>query len=387
MNLLYISHTNCPGGATTALVSIVKGMINKGHNVYVVVNKHDGPLVSMLEETDATILRAPLSETIYEKKTHPLKWVKRMLFRIYGWKKSSVIIREYIKEYNIDIVHTNVGPLNIALRQCQYVGIPHVWHHREFFDKCDGVPFFPNNNRFYEIIKERGNYNICITKQIRDYLNLDQKTPVIYDGVFFKSELEKDKLTIKDNYILFVGRFEYNKGIDSLISVWGDFHKKHPDFKLRIAGAVNPDSSCYKECVSLIEKYRICDSVELLGHRTDVYSLMASARALVVTSYFEGFGFITVEGMLNKTLTICRDTTGSKEQLDNGLLWTGGEIGLRFNNESELLDCLNKAVEYDFSDYIDRAYSAISNYTIEENVNQIESYYKRILRDYYRRTS
>lgn len=382
MNILYITHTNCSGGANIALLSIIRGMISKGHKVYVVVKPQYGPLISMLEETDAIILRAPLSETVYERKASPLKWVKRMLYRIYGWHKSSVLIGKYINEYNIDIVHTNVGPLNIALRQCIRAGVPHVWHHREYFDKCDGVPFYPNNKRFYKIIKEEGNYNICITKQIRDYLDLYNDTPVIYDGVFHEFELKRSKPSSKENYILFVGRFEENKGLDSLLNIWHAFHKKHPELKLKIAGAINPDSDYYKKCLSIIRNNEICDSVELLGHRNDVYALMASAKALVVTSHFEGFGFITVEAMLNNTLTICRDVTGSKEQLDNGLLWTGGEIGLRFKTDTELLDCLNKAVSGDYSDYVMRAHQAISHYTIEENVDQIESYYKQILTEY-----
>ena len=110
---------------------------------------------------------------------------------------------------------------------------------------------------------------------------------------------------------------------------------------------------------------------------------MALAKALVVTSHFEGFGFITVEAMLNKTLTICRDVTGPKEQLDNGIKWTGGEIGLRFITDNELLDCLEKAVTEDYSDYIMRAHQAISHYTIEKNVEQIETYYEQIISECY----
>lgn len=379
MNILYISHTNYPGGATSALVSIVKGMINKGHKVYVVVNNHDGPLTFMLGETDATILRAPLSDTVYERKTSVIRWLKRMFFRICDWQKSGKLIRKYISDYNIDIVHTNVGPLNIALRQCKRVGVPHVWHHREYFDKCDGTSFFPNNEIFYKIIKEKGNYNICITKQIRDYLHLGENTPVIFDGVFNQSELNCKRVCAKENYILFVGRIEENKGVDSLLYVWNAFHRKHTDYKLKIAGSIDSSSSYYKRCISIISSNNISDSVELLGHRTDVYALMASAKALVVTSLYEGFGFITVEGMLNKTLTICRNTSGTKEQLDNGHIWTGGEIGLRFNNNDELLECLYKAVEEDCSDYIMRATQAISHYTTEENIERIESYYRQIV--------
>ena len=68
----------------------------------------------------------------------------------------------------------------------------------------------------------------------------------------------------------------------------------------------------------------MCDNVKFLGIRKDIYSLMKNAMALVVSSPSEGFGFITVEAMLNGCLVIGRNTAGTKEAGESwDTLWAG----------------------------------------------------------------
>lgn len=379
MNILYISNTTYQGGATIALYNIVKSMVHKGHNAYVVSNNGPGPLNKYMREAGATILYAPVSDTVYERPRGLFKTVWRFYRKAYGWHKCRQLINKYLQEYSIDIVHTNVGPLNLALNACIKHSIPHVWHQREYFDKCDGVPFFPFNRYFYHLINKRGNFNICITEQIKNYLKLSDNAVVVYDGVYSEKLLCLPEHQEKDNIILFVGRFEENKGLKTLLSVWSRFVKVHSDYKLLIAGHYSETTSYYKDCRKIIESNAIESSVEILGNRNDVYDLMKRSKALVVTSLYEGFGFITVEGMLNNTVVIGRDTTGTHEQFENGIKWTGGEIGLRFSTEDQLLNCLFEAVTKDLTEMKKRAKVAIKNYTIENNADTIETVYCRLL--------
>lgn len=72
----------------------------------------------------------------------------------------------------------------------------------------------------------------------------------------------------------------------------------------------------------------------------DINNLAYEAAVTVVPSHFEGLGRILPEAMANGSLCIARNTTGSKEQLDNGISLVGREIGLRFDSVSELTDHL-----------------------------------------------
>ena len=109
---------------------------------------------------------------------------------------------------------------------------------------------------------------------------------------------------------------------------------------------------------------------------------MRGALALVVPSRFEGFGFITVEAMLNGCLVIGNNTAGTKEQFDIGKRQTGSEIGLRYDNAFELQVLMNRALEEDFREMKENARRVVlQNYTIEKNAEDILCLYKKILLD------
>ena len=132
MNILYVAHTRDGSGARVALENMARGMISKGHSVFVVAPTRDCILSDNMRNIGATVLVAPVSMTVYPRTRNPLSWIVRLLCSIICWKKSKRIISEAIVNNKIDIVHTNVGPMNIAPPICRKLGIPHVWHIREF---------------------------------------------------------------------------------------------------------------------------------------------------------------------------------------------------------------------------------------------------------------
>jgi hypothetical protein len=87
--------------------------------------------------------------------------------------------------------------------------------------------------------------------------------------------------------------------------------------------------------------------------------------------------------MFNGCLAIGRDTGGTKEQMDNGVDFTGKEIALRFKTEdqlaSHLLEISRQPIEY-YHEMIQRAFSTVNHfYSSESNTNQIMSLYDSIL--------
>ena len=109
---------------------------------------------------------------------------------------------------------------------------------------------------------------------------------------------------------------------------------------------------------------------------------MLYSQAVLVPSVLEGFGFITVEAMLNRTLVIGRNTGGTKEQFDNGVKLSGKEIALRCESIDEMAMhmayvCSNGQLYY--ADMIDRAEKVVREmYSIENNANQIIEIYKQV---------
>ena len=147
-----------------------------------------------------------------------------------------------------------------------------------------------------------------------------------------------------------------------------------------IVGAFQ-DVNYYNECCKLVEVNAAQSFVKFLGRRNDVYELMAQSEMLIVPSIFEGFGFITAEGMANGCVVLGRNTAGTKEQFDVGLKMTGREIGFRFTTEADLVQCMEKVSKTDCSGMLKAAKKVVlSNYTQGIHAQKVMDYYKKILK-------
>lgn len=114
-----------------------------------------------------------------------------------------------------------------------------------------------------------------------------------------------------------------------------------------------------------------------------VKTLMHKALALVVASKAEAFGRVTAEAMFAGCLVIGRNTAGTKEQFDNGLLFSQREIGLRFSSINELASLFNQIMENGVVTYfpmIKAAQDTVAHlYSEEQYVSAIYDFYKYVL--------
>ena len=385
MRILYITHTKDGSGARMALVNMAKGLIDKGHVVYVITPAKDCLVSNSMREIGANVLVAPVCSTVYPKTNNFFKWIVLLVISLFKWIMAKNRIKRAIINYDIDIVHTNVGPLNLAPSVCRRLKIPHVWHIREFQDLMK-INFYPTSSKFKKEIYKYGNYNIAITNSVFQHYSLRNNFDrVIYDGVFpAKVSLQSiQPYSQRGKVILYVGRIERTKGTIDLITAFFSFLKKHEGWSLRVVGSYIEEDAYYQECKRVIAENGRNDVVSFWGKRSDVYDLMKQAKILVVPSLYEGFGFVTAEGMANGCLVIGRNVGGIKEQFDNGKKYTGKEIALRFETQEELLEQLNNAVENDYHEMIERGrYTAVELYSLERTSEQVEKYYKWIINNY-----
>ena len=384
MRILYITHSNIWGGANVALFNIIKAMQERGHKCYVLTDSNPGPFIEKLNEIGCHYYQYKLYLTIYPQINQNLKWlrfIKRLPIHVLGFYRQRKYAGKLIEKLKPDLVHTNVGPFSIAIRTCIEIGIPHVWHIREYQDKDFKMHFFPTQNRFQADIHREGNWNIAITKGVFEHHHLrDGIDRVIYDGVFSNKILGSIQASPKENFFLFVGRIDEAKSPYDAIRVFCDFHKLYPHYKFLLAGSYKEDSQYKLKCDHFINENGLSKHVFFLGERKNVYQLMSKACALRVPSKFEGFGFITAEAMLNNCIVIGRNTGGTKEQFDVGLKETGAEIGLRFMSDDELLDSLIYVVKNDTSKMRAIAKDVVlKHYSIEKHIESLLSLYNTII--------
>ena len=242
--------------------------------------------------------------------------------------------------------------------------------------------YFRGKRKFEKMLRTENNYNIAITKGVFNHFSLRPGLDrVIYDGVFEKSQI-RNVVDGERFFFLFVGRIEEAKGVIELLEAFSLYCEKKKDATLLLAGA-NFDDFYYKKCINFINSHKLTNNVDFLGERSDVYDLMSKSIATIVPSRSEGFGFITVEAMLNGSIVIGKDVSGTKEQFDNGLEKCGNEIGIRYLTKEELVQALIYVESTDLSEMRKRAREVVLElYPAEKHVSLVREYYEFIIEDY-----
>jgi len=113
-------------------------------------------------------------------------------------------------------------------------------------------------------------------------------------------EIVKNKLNIKNNYILYLGTIEPRKNVDLLIKAYEECkHKYNVNCNLVLAGGLGWK---YKNTLQLIKKSEYRKNIVLTGYisNEDKYHLYRCAEMLVYPSVYEGFGIPILEAFSMK---------------------------------------------------------------------------------------
>lgn len=377
MKILFLLHSSGKSeGSSIAAISILNQLQKRGYELHIVCPEQGqivdifrdlGMSVSIIRYHTALYPKVPTLKSIF---SWPIRFISQILLNI----RAEVLLTRLVKIIHPDIIHTNVGVLRVGYYVSKRLNIPHVWHIRECYNS------FPTLS-FQKKLFAKNRYNIAITKSVKEFFELSERnTEIIYDGVFSQDYLPKTKN--KKNYFLFVGRVIRLKGADWAVDAFLKVADVFPDVELWLAG--NDTQPFAHELKQKIKQSPHVDRVCFLGQRSDIYDLMAQALAVLVPSEYEGFGFTTVEAMINNTLVIGRDTGGTKEQFDNGLHVVGDEIALRCNTVDDMAKHMLNVCDYSQKDYeciIQSAQYVVRQlYTIENSVTKIENIYKYLTR-------
>lgn len=383
IKVLYVSHTSSMHGSGIALLNILKELEPYAIDPIVVLPKY-GTFCIELNKLGIEYKYVSLYPQIYPR----LKLLRdfilffpRLSRLIFNNVRSRIQLGKIIKEITPDIIHTNTGVIHVAHFVAKKYKIPHVWHIREYQDLHFGWTPFPSKRNFLTLLQHKNNQIITITKDIFNHHQLNESNAcVIYDGVIKYGGIP-EIIYEKEKYFLFVGRLEKGKGIEDVIQAFGKIAKQYPAHKFLIAGDGASEYTIYLN--NMVSDMTLTRQIIFLGFRTDIYDLMSKALGLIVASRSEGFGFITVEAMFNGCLVIGKNTGGTKEQFDNGLMLTGEEIALRYETEEDLIGCMCCILDngtHKYSQMISQAQETVNKlYSTKNNVEKVYKLYRTIL--------
>ena len=384
MNVAYILHSTEPtDGASKAFLSMMEGLRTCGVCPFAVV-PDEGAVTQLLRKAGVPVLVVNFRASAYPYRntaSQRLWFLPRLLARMFVNQQATKAVKHFLLQNKIDLVHTNSGIVRIGFDAAQKASIPHIYHIREY-SRLIGIRYFPREAAFRQQLKAPGSYSICITKALQSHYGQSGKATsrVIYDGVFNAKEVMP---TVADKqYFLFAGRIHPAKGLDQLLQAFKLYADSTPaPLHLKVAGGWS-DADYHRCQQQFIEDNGLTALVELLGNRTDLPELMSQARALIVSTPFEGFGFCMPEAQQQGCLVIARNTSGTKEQLDNALEMTGQEIALRYDTTEQLAERLKEVANRPISDYdgyTRKAFEVVNQlYTKERHVREVWQFYRDI---------
>lgn len=380
MKILYLAHSGRIQGSGKALVNIIGGMLARGAEA-VAVLPEKGELYDMLARRGVTCYTRICYNEIYPRCDcfrDVVLYLPRLIRTLLANKRAEKNLSRIVERERPDVIHTNTGVIRFGGRVAARYRIPHVWHIREFQTIEYGFRPFGGKAALVEVFSAKNNRCVAITQSIFDYFGLSSpKDRVIYDGVFSRHADLPVQRAPREKYFLFVGALEKGKGIYDALDAFDAVYEVYPDYELWLAG---------KDFINIraeIAKRPSGAKIKYLGFRDDVLGLMSGAAALLVTSLNEGFGFITAEAMLSRCLVIGRNNTGTREQFDNGVARTGGQIGIRFDTLEELKEKMLYVCQSDaaaFDEIKDRALrTVIGLYSTQTNTELLSQLYNRII--------
>ncbi len=380
MKVLTIVHNTVCSGASKSLLNLIKGLKIKQVDVRVIV-PDTGDLCRDLEKENIMYYTVPFVFSAYpnvESFVDFLKFIPRIVKCLLWNIRAVFCINPIVRKYKPDIIHTNVSVINVGYIVAKLNNIKHVWHIREYGDIDFNIKPFPSKKVKQNRLSNKS-YTISITKDLANYFNLKDKHRTIYNGVVNNDITPID--FIKEQVFIYVGWLTNNKGIPLIITSFAEFYKKNPDYKLYLIG--EGEATYISHIKSIVSENNLSESIHFLGYREDVNSYMHSAKALIVASKREGFGRITAEAMSNGCLVIGMNTGGTKEQFDNGREMIGNEIGIRFNNEEELIEAMDKTAQMEDDRYnqiiSDAQYVVHKLYSKGSNIDKTYNFFFEIL--------
>lgn len=147
-----------------------------------------------------------------------------------------------------------------------------------------------------------------------------------------------EKAKLHNKKIITVGRLEYQKGYDNLISIFRAIHERHPDWTMDIYG----EGSLRDALQHQIDGAGLSGAVKLCGVTKDIDSKLKESSIFVMSSRFEGFGMVLVEALSRGVPCVSYDCpNGPGDIISTGV----NGILVQNQNREELRKALEKLIK------------------------------------------
>lgn len=241
---------------------------------------------------------------------------------------SPIRVRNYIKQIrniliskNIKLVHVNMLTCGLVGQVAIKMGIPVVWHMREYLEEDIRAKILRPKKRL--MIINQSKRLIAISEGVKNKFQniLIPPIDVIYNGIDFNPNeiLQREIFTNNKVKVAIFGRVSEKKGQFELVQAMEKLYdEKNLDYKLLIYGSIQ-ENDYFGEIQDFIKVHSAENRIQYKGITSHPIEVMKKIDILGVCSSQEAFGRVTVEGQIAGCLVIGANSGGTKELIDNGV--------------------------------------------------------------------
>jgi glycosyltransferase involved in cell wall biosynthesis len=285
MKILHLLSSNRFSGAENVACAIMQMTRDKVESVYC---SPEGPIRKAVEEKGLSFV--PLS--------------------------SMSALPRILREEKPDLVHAHDVRASIAVSLfCRK--IPFVSH---IHSNSHGASRFSLKSFLYMLSAMRARHILWVSKSTLDgyYFHrlLQRKSSVLYNVIDIHAVRQK-MLTDTKSYpydIVYVGRLTYQKNPQRLINVLSRVVSGKPDIKIAIVG----EGDLLEETKALCREKNLTDRIDFLGFMENPLKVIHDAKAMLMTSRFEGTPMCALEALALGTPIVSTPTDGLCELIENG---------------------------------------------------------------------
>ncbi len=231
-----------------------------------------------------------------------------------------------LRQEQIDLLHTHLFHADLVGRPAAYLAdVPHIVHTIHVAE----ARFRPWQFAYARIMANTCDRLVCVSESVREFHSRKTGLPlwrygVIPNGIeaaaFAHDAAARKKLRqewgLADDQpcAAFVGRLDYQKGVDTLIAAASHLAARGAPINLVIAGD-GPQRKIVSNFVKHGEGGKQC---RMLGFVGDVRSLLSAVDLFVMPSRWEGFGLAAAEAMAAELPVIATRVAGLREVVVHG---------------------------------------------------------------------
>lgn len=216
-----------------------------------------------------------------------------------------------------------------------------------------------------------------ITRLLRFMPDLDKRKLCYINNpnTFTDSSID---VNVKENLVIIVCRLEEStKNVTDFMKAWKMIEQIHPDWKAEIVGDGKDMQLLMNRCKNLGLR-----SLSFVGYQSNVINYYQRAKMVCVTSWYEGWPMVIVEGMSNGCVPIVYDTFESiRDIFDDGvsgLIVESCTPAKLFNKLNMLMTNSEK-----YKSLSDHAIEKVKQFTPSNIVDDWEKLYQEIKKEKY----